>query len=871
MSKPDLILVPTPRLARAERQRLTESIVEKAVTAWQTPGVLAFGQWINQLIQDAFVRGAIDQVPLSASQARALWRSVINHQVFIGEPRVAEMAQASWRLIHEFELRPPSSWPDSGLSVDSEHFKVWSRAYLALCKRRGVSDEWQLAAKLPGLIRNTAIPLPARIQLSGFELALPPLQRSILEAAADAGVVVEREDTPESIKLLTELQCFVEIGDELHAAATWARTQIERQPDARLAVVVPRLADHLTLAERTFRQVFDPAAALLHSPASPAWHLSLGPSLSSWNLVDDALALLQLDPQRLDQSQTETLWLSPFLHGAIEEALPRAAARNMLWNRFPWFVDAGQLNQVASRSGAAELASHLRAWNKLRWSHQHPAMPSQWIERFQTELEALGFGRGRTLDSREYQTLQRFHELLEAFSTLDLVQERPISRSEALKRLRDMACDTPFRERNPGAAVEILGVEEALGSRFDGAWLVGMDDQNWPGNSRRDPFIPNWLQEGLPSANAPACLQRAEDQLRALAWIAPERIGSYSRGSEDVVRQPSRLLVDPPLSVHEQLAVIEPAPIECLEETGQGPGLEASEVDGGTRVLQDQYDCPFRAFARHRLMASTPVPPRPGLDARTRGTLIHKVLEHFWTDLPDQAALIALTPEQRSDRIAAGIDVSLDDLLQRNLQLMTTAERALEAACLARTMGRWIELELVREPFRVLALEQPVDLQFAGLKLRGKIDRIDQVGEHGELILDYKTGKTASSAWFPEERLKEVQLPAYVSPRPTAPAGLAFARLRPDDLGFDGLARTDLGVRGIKVVGQDSRSKFKSYEDWDTLRGDWYRWLDQMADGFETGQAQIDPRDHQVCQRCDLEALCRIHDLGSTPEPQDHD
>ncbi|MEE4331788.1 MAG: PD-(D/E)XK nuclease family protein, partial [Wenzhouxiangella sp.] len=817
-------------------------------------------------IQDAYVSGAISSILLSTLQARALWRSVINHQVFIGEPRVAEMAQASWRLIHEFELRSPSSWPDSGLSVDCEQFKLWSHAYLALCKRRGTSDEWQLASELPGLIRQGAIPLPGSIELSGFELALPPLQRSILQAAEDAGVAIERADTPASVPLLSELLSFAEIDDELRAAARWALERVERDPDARLAVVVPRLGDHLALAERTFRQVFDPAAAVLQAPALPAWHCSLGPGLNRWDLVADALACLQLDPQRMDQSQTEILWQSPFLKGAVEETLPRAAARNALWDRNPWFVDAGQLNKVASGAGARVLATHLRGWNTVRRAHRGPALPSQWIERFQTELKALGFGHGRTLDSREFQTLQRFHDLLEEFSSLDVVQDRPLPRAQTLKLLGDMAGDSRFRERNPGAAVEILGVEEALGSRFDGAWLVGLDDQTWPGVSRRDPFIPHFLQDPLPSANAQACLRRAGDELRALAWIAPERIGSYSRGSEDVARQPSRLLGSMNVAVQDDPETIAAAPMEWLDESCHGPGLAARDIDGGTRVLQDQSDCPFRAFARHRLKAWTPLPPSPGLDPRTRGTLVHKVLERFWTDLPDQAALIEMGPDRRSTRIKECIDASLEALLLRNPQLMTAAERALEADCLQRTVERWIAIELNRAPFQVEALEQPVDLQFAGLRLRGKIDRIDQVGDHGALILDYKTGKASSSAWFPEERLKEVQLPAYVSPRPVPPAGLAFARLTPDDLGFDGLAQADLGISGVKVIGADSRSRFKAYEDWETLRADWYRWLEQIADGFETGQARIEPRDRQACQRCDLEALCRIHEQDRNDE-----
>jgi len=859
---PKQILTPTPRLARAQRHTLATQAASSGQSSWATPQVLAFGQWITQLIQEAYVAGAIEPIPISGPQAHALWRSVIDHQIFIGEPRVAEMAQASWRLIHEFLLPSPSRWSETGLSVDQRQFKAWAGAYQALCKRRGVSDEWPLAAQLPGLIRERAVPLPERIELVGFELPMPPLQRALLEAAGAIGVAVDAPAPPEAGALVPEIQAFPDAVDELRAAATWSRSQIETDPDRRLAVVVPRLQEHLTDVERVFRQAFDPAAAALAPAATPAWHCSLGPTLSSWSLVADALACLQLDPTRIDQTQAEVFWQSPYLGDADKEALARARARQLLWRKQPWWTSAGQLGKYGARAGASTLSTNLRQWQTVYRGHRGHALPSQWIERFQIELKALGFGYGRSLDSREFQTLQRFHDLLEDFSTLDGVHDAPMPRGEALKRLCEMAGDIKFRDRNPGAAVEILGVEEALGSRFDAAWVVGLDDQSWPGNSRRDPFIPHYLQEPLPSASPAACLARARAELQALAWIAPERVGSFARGSEDVALQPTHLLGSIPVVEPPSPEETKTAPLETVDAGVHGPALDAPELKGGTRVLQDQADCPFRAFARHRLGAETPTPPNPGLDALTRGTLIHRVLERFWTDLPDQAALRALSEDDRRRRIADGIDASLTELLQRNPLLMTPAERALEADCLARTVERWMQIELDRAPFAVVALEQQVALEFAGLRLTGKIDRIDRVGDD-ELILDYKTGKTASADWFPDPRVKELQLPAYVTPRHPAPAGLAFARLRADQMGFDGLACEDLGVPGMKVLGQiKGQSKFKGYEDWEQLRADWHLALEGLAEGVLSGHAPVAPRDEHACKRCDLEALCRINDTA---------
>ncbi|MGC9316522.1 MAG: hypothetical protein ACP5KN_00630, partial [Armatimonadota bacterium] len=49
----------------------------------------------------------------------------------------------------------------------------------------------------------------------------------------------------------------------------------------------------------------------------------------------------------------------------------------------------------------------------------------------------------------------------------------------------------------------------------------------------------------------------------------------------------------------------------------------------------------------------------------------------------------------------------------------------------------------------------------------------------------------------PAARIDDPQLPAYALSLDDPPAALAFARLRPDDLGFDGLAREDIGIEGV--------------------------------------------------------------------------
>ena len=129
---------------------------------------------------------------------------------------------------------------------------------------------------------------------------------------------------------------------------------------------------------------------------------------------------------------------------------------------------------------------------------------------------------------------------------------------------------------------------------------------------------------------------------------------------------------------HDPERLTEPAPLEHLDADVQAPAIAVKEVPGGTGVLTDQSQCPFRAFAIHRLGAIDTTPPRPGLDAMQRGSLLHKALERFWRDIPDHAALISLTDTALADLIRESVDHALDELTTRYRLSLTRSGYRLE-------------------------------------------------------------------------------------------------------------------------------------------------------------------------------------------------
>lgn len=852
-------LTPTARLARNLARELAAGMTARGQTAWLAPPIYSFPAWLSRIRDDYFVGSEDDRVPISAQQALVLWQSLIDAEVFIGEPQVADLAQRSWRLVHEHDLEAPDQWPALLLSEDSGRFKGWSAAYIAACAKRGLVDEWAFAAEIPHLVAQGKIKPPAAIELVGFDLPATPLQAKILAAFEAAGSTIIRPEPRGREPAEPLLLEFEDPDDELLAAARWARELLEAESDQCIAVVVPDLNGRVHRVERLFRQVFDPPGFALQASRPEPWHISLGEPLADWPLVTDALAVLSMANERFTQPQAARLLRSPYLSGWPEEGDARNQALARLAGSAPYELTTNELQWTLRQSGADSLAEHLAAWQAVRRESAGAAWPSQWAARFQEELTSLGFGTGRPLDSREYQVLQRWHELLEACSSLDVVSDGPIARHEALAMLSQRARGAVFRESNPGVPVEVLGVEEALGSQFDALWITTLDDVSWPGSPQRDPLIPAAVQAGVPRATAEGNLQQAQLELAGLLTSAPITRGSFTRGNDETFIQVTALLAGARVQAADPKAAITPADMAAPFSDDQAPALEGAQAKGGTGVLRDQSGCPFRAFAARRLNAVDPTPPRPGLDAGQRGTVIHKALEQFWNELRGRADLAALTPEEQQQRVSSAVQAALDEFTKRYRLTLTAAGRAMEHRRTERVLVRWLTVEKQRDEFSVIEHEHDIMLDLAGLTLTAKIDRLDRLADGTTLLIDYKTGRTSRSDWFPEPRIVDPQLPAYAVYMDPRPSAIAFARIRPDDLSFDGLAEAEAGTSGVaRLAG--AGYKFKDFDSWRGLLENWQTHLEALARDFRAGRAAVDPRKASVCNHCHLHALCRIQE-----------
>lgn len=862
-----ITLTPNHRLVRTLAATQVRRCIKRGERAWHSPRIYSWRAWARHLLIEYIAFSNDPRVPLSDEQSRAIWSEIVGEDVVVNPDRVAGMALRAWRALHEWGVPSPGSWDELELSFDSRQFQRWAARYLDIVSERGFVDEAAWLAELPDLIRAGEIPLPGRITLEGFVLPQGTAFDALMSALADAGVDIERVDANSPPAALTRQMCS-DREAELFDAVGWARSQIEGGC-RRVAIVVPDLAQRVDAVERCCRQVLDPPGDRLVAADTASWHISAGRSLSSWPMIADALRLLRLTTGRLFSLQFGSLLRSPFLGGWVEEADARAeldrAIRELPGDR----VSLAKVIEVAEAENieCPTLLGMLRELQSVR-EKPRPSSLREWAERFSEELEALNFGSGRSLSSGEYQAWGAWLDTLERLAGLDLVVAAG-GRDQAFELLHGLAGSRRFREENPGVPIEILTFDEIVGQQFDAVRIIGLSEIAWPGDARPDPFLPRDHQKHIPAATPEGRLELARQLLDCARASSARVLCSWPAREDDQETGPSALISDAPIvSAAANAAVPAPSPgsaeTERLDADIHAPAFPGGRVRGGVSVLRHQSECPFRAFAEHRLGGRRLEHPRIGLNARARGILLHEAQEQFWLRVPSRQALEQLSPDEVRSIAAEAAERALRAVLRINPLAISAPVRKLEVERITQRLIDWAGIERERPDFTVEATEKSITVDFGTFSLRGRIDRIDRLSDGRMLLIDYKGSDVKTRDWLPDYRLLEPQLPLYAINATPAPAGIAFAQLRPDKLTYAGVGDGDIEIRGMVSADSPGRTAFRESGGWNGLFSGWQTAVQALADEFSSGHAPVAPASPDVCRRCHLKTLCRISERGAS-------
>lgn len=303
----------------------------------------------------------------------------------------------------------------------------------------------------------------------------------------------------------------------------------------------------------------------------------------------------------------------------------------------------------------------------------------------------------------------------------------------------------------PRGALELQGWLELAWENAPHLMVAGLNDGRVPDAVAGDAFLPESLRARLGLKTNAGRLARDAYLLQTLAASRETGgrldllYGKTSLAGEPL--RPSRLLLHcPDARLPGRVAFLfrSPDKDDKIVPWTRAWRLKPRREKPPTRVavtgLKSWLNCPFRFYLGSVLKMQAVDPLKNELDALDFGTLCHGALEGLagaaMRDCTDEGMLrdFLLGDFDRRMRERYGAELSLPLLVQAESARQRLAKAA-EVQARERADG-WVVVEV----------EKKIEIDFDGLIVSGRIDRIERHEKTGEVrVLDYKTSDTAVS------------------------------------------------------------------------------------------------------------------------------
>ncbi|MEP1471700.1 MAG: PD-(D/E)XK nuclease family protein [Halieaceae bacterium] len=864
------LLTPNLRLARRVRAAWDLLQAERGRTSWPTLAVQSVDNWLMARWQHHVALGELPpRKVLTPSQLTELWLQEIDRSDSEGvalnllrPAAAAALAQQARDTLVRWGLDPhlQANRQYFELEPDCGTFYRWLSAF----ENRLEGEELATPADCLAAL-NSLEPAGAQAELVLLEVDdLPPLSQALLTKLCKSLQHID----PGAESLPPRLVALPDRRTELAAMASWAASHYQEDPECTVGLVIPDMTQDRNAIEHLLRREFD---CLGSNYTSLPVNFSTAITLAEAPVIRDALRMLTLASSHIALDEVVSLLQSRFLDFGPIAASSLSRLVSALFDIGQTQLETGELRFLVSSKYAtgleslADLLMDLASRRELRSKR----LPSQWLQQIQDVL-ALGRWPGtQSLDSLEFQQVEQWLRLLEDFADFDALCE-PMPLSQALSLLRRLSAERISQPKTADSNIQVLGTLEAAGLQFDQLWVCGMQASSWPAAARPNPLIPLVLQRSgdMPHSSAEREWRFSERLMTSFRRTSGQLYVSYATHVDGVPDSPSALvssfqpvdqLPPPPMIDARWTAQHQQRDIDALDDSA-APALaddELKTLSGGSGLLENQSQCPFRAFARHRLQARPLAEPSASLSAAERGSLLHEALFVLWGNLEDSSGLAALNSETEQALCSSSASAGLEKLSTARRRQVGVACLELEERRLAVLLHEWLGVERAREDaFNVVAREQEMTVSLGRLTLQLQVDRVDALADGGVAIVDYKSSVSKVGDWLGRRPAKP-QLLLYGLAAAEQPAALSFAQVRARESKFVGLGETAFAPGIATDISKAVKGKVDA-DDWPSLNRVWQAQLEQLADDFLAGKAAVDPLANDSCSWCGLQSLCRV-------------
>jgi len=731
--------------------------------------------------------------------------------------------------------------------------------------------------------------LPAHIEFAGFDRINPHLKR-LQEVLVKRGVKVSSAiltfDAPQKTKHIV----LTNQDAECRAAVAWAKTQLNENPQASIAIVVPELGVLRSKLSALLDDVLQTSAA---RPAlaelQRCYDFSLGVPLNSQPVIATAIHLLQFAWQRGSIFQQEIVQLlhSPYWSECLLEADARSLLDARMRRDLPLSFKSTRLqnylHKVTIGDGGMRLPATIKALNDLiSYAQKQVAkqLPSVWSSVLGQALVHADWPGRRSLSSFEYQATKSFDKVLLALAGLDDLLGN-IDANNVISQLIKLCQAQIFQpESKQVPQLQIMGMMEATAAPLDAIWVMGMNDHIWPPVARPNALISATLQRLAETPNASSEGQVVFAKAIHERLIKSARSVIFSSAEQDGDRQlrTSPILHDIPLTSSEVVLAktlaeqlvdevppkVSSKPWQWLDDNQAPPVEDGSHVSGGTGLLKAQAICPAWAFYQYRLYACALKEPVDGLDAMDRGNLVHQLLEAFW-DGRDSTYLQSLNDFEMQTELEQAADEVLTLFNQEHDEAFSAVFLQLEKERLVKLVTTWLnDVEKVRETgFTVQAVERKQTIPIDSLSITLTVDRVDKLEDGRLVVLDYKTGGTIDFKNWANTHISEPQLPIYAAflMGDAEVAAVCFAKVLLEKSGYAGIAANKGILQGATSLEEPrGRAIFSEmdFPDWPAVIAHWKKSINATAQSIKAGDAAVKFENEKQLAYCEVLPLLRL-------------
>lgn len=886
-----LVLTANSRLTRYLQTAYDEHCqqTEQDNTVFETPRILPLSSWLEQQFYTSNTDGYL---LLTDFQEQCLWEEIVLESKLT--PELLQPAQMARLAKEAFNYLTLWQVPADALTPYTEQIEVrclieWIQTFQTRCRQKNELSPSALAHHL--LLRDIKNPLqlPDKIIIIGFDDFNPSTQALLSHFQKRTLIETESLSHPNAKKQRV-IQDTTET--ELMTMARWAKAELEKNPRAHIGCIIPDLGNIRAQVHRIFTETLSIDTILPGIKANKVpFNISAGQPLSHHHMIHIAITVLQFCYKPLPITEIAHVLQSPYLCQNEAEANMGAQIDIALREQNRMTVSITDLFSVIPKLQLIyPESSWLSRWRQLLQLHQDKhtlkKSPSHWAIHFIALLKAMRWPSEHTQTSDEFQLLERFKKACQEFTQLDFIFP-VMTEKHALHLFTTLLKQTIFQVKSHHEPIQIMGVLEASGILFDAAWVMGLHSIAWPASSNPQPLIPYEIQQRyqMPHATAKRELQYCEQMTKRLENCAKQVIFSSPAKAGDQLLFPSHLIQAIPITPLSDLAladeknyaemIFNAKKTESFEDQTGLPVSNFSSIRGGSTILKLQATCPFLAFASIRLNAKPANTPTIGIPPVTKGTLIHHILFELWGTLIDQETLLSLNDDALTTLINAQIEKTIVSELAAPYLTQHAYFLSVEKKRLHTVIKDWLEFEKTRPPFRVIEREKDYQLSINTLPLQLRLDRVDELSDGSQLLIDYKTGENSIQHWL-QERPTQPQLPLYAAfqAEKSPYAGISYGEIRNGQMMLAGV------IHEKHLYSEKQLSKLKPIDrtkneldifSWDKLLEAWQQSLTVLADEFVAGVSIANPVDKKLCESCAVKSICRHAHLDNDNDTENRE